>query len=143
MYLERGTSKELFSQPMTFQGAEWAARKLVREGFDVLAVVTSEHAAERRAAAAQGEEGGMLPGAHLTAFVNDVVRRFRRDYPGVPRESALEVISLLCKMSQGDPGARSIQAALLNEIHDLGASDGSKWRQDMRMAIANRRPEGE
>lgn len=142
MYLEKGDSKELFSQPMTYEGVEWAARKLSREGFDVIAIVTAEHAAERRERTIQNGTGGILPGAHLTAFVNDIVRRFRRDYPGVPRESALEVIGMLCKLSQQAPEVRDLQTALLNEIHDLGASD-DKWRLDMRIAIANRRPEGE
>lgn len=141
MYLEKGSAREKFSAPLTFQGAEWAARKMANEGFEVIAVVTSEHAAERRAAAERNEDGGPIPGAHLITFLNDIVRRFRQDYPGVQRESALEAISLLCTLSL--EGEKDLQNALLDEIHSPGLSGDNKWRMDMQIAISNRRPEGE
>ena len=141
MYLENGNPKELFSDPLTYEGAWQHARNMADDGYEVIAVVTVEHAAERKAMLKPG--GGLLPGAHLTAFVNDIIRRFRQDYPGVPRESALEAISLLCKASQRDPESRNLQKTLLDEIHEIHDSTREQWRQDMRVAIANRRPEGE
>lgn len=138
MYLEEG--REKFTLPLTHEGAEWSARKLANDGYEVIAVVTSEHAAERRAVA-RGEDGGLTSGAHLTLLLNDVVRRFQQDYPKVRRESALEAVSLLCTLSL--EGERDLQGALLDEVHRPDLPEGIRWREDIRISIANRRPEGE
>lgn len=137
MYLEKGGSRELFTQEMTKTGADWAAKKLDREGYEVIAVITAEHAAERKAMFRP--DGSLAEGAHLHAFLGDVVSRFRRDYPGVPRESALEVVSLLCTLVL--EGEKDLQSALLDEVHAPTPAGGADWRQDMLTAIANRNPE--
>lgn len=137
MYLKEG--KEAFSLPMTHQDAEWSARKLSRDGYEVVAIVTSEHAQDRMDLAAQG--GALAPGAHLLILLNDVARRFQQDYPKVRRESALEAVSLLCTLSL--EGEADLQGALLDEVHTPDLPGSGRWREDIRMAIANRRPEGE
>lgn len=137
MYLERDGSRELFTQEMTKAGADWAAKKLDREGYEVIAVITAEHAAERKAMF--HPDGGLTEGAHLHALLGDIVRRFRQDYPGVPRESALEVVSLLCTLVL--EGEKDLQSALLDEVHAPTPAGGADWRQDMLAAIASRNPE--
>lgn len=141
MYLEKGGSEELFTQEMAHEDAKQAAGKLDREGYEVIAIITAEHAAERKAAAGRDRDGGSIPGTHLTALLDDVVRRFRQDYPKVRRESALEVVSLLCTLSL--EGETDLQTALLDEVHAPGPAGSDPWRRDMVISIANRRPEGE
>ncbi|AYD81370.1 hypothetical protein SEA_KELA_213 [Streptomyces phage Kela] len=138
MYLEKGSSKELFTERMTYDGAHEKARELASKGYEVIAVLDADHAAERQAVLKP--EGGLAEGAHLHSFLGDTVRRFRQDYPGVPRESALEVISLLCTLVL--EGESDLQSALLDEIHAPGPIGRADWRQHMRTAIANRRPDG-
>jgi len=139
MFLGKDSPTEMFSLPMTHDGAQWAAKKLERDGYKVMAVVTAEHAAERQAMLEPG--GGLKEGAHLHSFLSDIVKRFRQDYPGVPKESALEVISLLCTLYL--EGEADLQSALLDEVHAAMPVGVFDWRKHMQMAIANRRPEGE
>lgn len=140
MYLEKGDPTERFTQPMTHDGAKWAAKKLSSDGYEVIAIVTAEHAAERQSAGATGQP---IEGAHLVVLLDDIVERFTRDYPGVPRESALEVVRLLCTLSLEGDGDENLQAALMDEIHMQPLIRSGGWRQDVRIAIANRRPQGE
>lgn len=137
MYSEKGLSGEKFSDPATFEDATQHANGMAADGYEVIAIVTVEHAAERKKIIAQ--DGSPIPGAHLIALLNDIVRRFRRDY-SVSRESALEAVSLLCTLSL--EGATDLQTALLDEIHTSGPPGTEKWRQDMRIAIANRQARG-
>ena len=138
MYRKKGSSKELFTEAMTSAGAELAAGKLDRAGFEVIAPLTAEHAAERKVML--NPDGGLIEGAHLHAFLSDTVRRFRQDYPGVSRESALEVVSLLCTLAL--EGESDLQAALLDEVHAQTPAGGADWRQDMLISISNRNQEG-
>lgn len=138
MYLKKGSSKELLTEAMTYDGANDKARELTEKGYEVIAVITAEHAAERKVMFRPDD--ALIEGAHLHAFLSDVVRRFRQDYPGIPRESALEAVSLLCTLVL--EGEKDLQSALLDEVHAPTPVGGADWRQDMRMAISNRNPEG-
>lgn len=137
LFSERGGSQEFFSQPMTYDGAKWAAGYFERQGRTVIAVVTTEHAEERKRAAQPGPE---IEGAHLRELLDDIVQRFDGDYPGVSRETALRAISFLCGLVLN--GERDLQAALLNEIHTQAPLGLADWRTDMQFSIRNRRPEG-
>lgn len=139
LYLEKGDPAERFSRPMTYDSANERAREMTSQGYEVIAIITAEHAAERQAMLKPG--GGLTPGAHLHTFLGDIVRRFRQDYPDVPRESVLEVISLLCTLSL--EGAVDLQSALLDEIHTQPNPGSGDWRQHMQYSILNRRPKGE
>jgi hypothetical protein len=134
MYLEKGGSKELFTAPLTYEGAAQTARRLDGEGYEVIATLTAEHAIERQATI--GQAGQVIPGSHLVTLLGDIVRRFRQDYPGVQRETALEVVSLLCTLAL--EGETDLQSALSDEVHAPSPAEAVKWRQDMLLSILNR-----
>lgn len=142
MYLEKDSpDEEKFSLPMTYDGAQWAAKKLERDGFEVIAVLTEEGASERKQVQQAQAGGQSLEGVHLDQFLNETVRGFRRMYPGVSREAALEATALLCTLWL--EGRRDLQDALLDEVHSAPLAGAPDWRREIRFAIANRRPEGE
>lgn len=143
MYLHPGESKERFTKAVTYRQANDRARELEAQGNTVIALITPEHAGERQSAAKPMEKEGLsMTGVHLHQFLGETVRNFRKLYPGVSRESALEVTSLLCTaLLKGD---QNLQEALLDEIHSVqDFLREPSWHTDMRLAIANRRPEGE
>lgn len=137
MYLEKASPKELFTEVMTYDGANEKARELASKGYEVIAVLTAEHAAERQVMLKP--DGGLTEDAHLRSLLRDITRRFRQDYPGVERGTAMEVISLLCTLVL--EGETDLQSALLDEIHAPALLGTADWRQDMRISIANRRSE--
>lgn len=138
MYSEKGSSAELFSQPGSYEDAKWSAGYFERQGYEVIAVITAEHAQERKGAR---ESHGEIEGSHLWDLLDSIVDRFTRNYPGVARKTALEAVVRLCTWElQGEKG---LQAALLDEIHRPVQPGVADWRTDMQFSIRNRRPEGD
>lgn len=135
LYTEKGASEELFSQPSSYDDAKWCAGYLERKGYAVVAVITAEHAEERKHAG----QSGQIEGAHLRSLLNDIVQRFGDTYPGATRETALEAVRFLCGLELG--GEKDLQAALLNEIHAPAPLGSADWRTDMQFSIRSREPE--
>lgn len=141
LYTERGSSEEKFTGILTYEEGLRRAEELERGGGTVHALITPEHAKERQSAMKPVEKGGVsMDGVHLHQFLNETVRNFRKFYPGVSRETALEVTRFLC-VSLLD-GEEDLQAALLEAVHDGRPIAGPDWRTEMLVSITNRRPEG-
>jgi cytochrome P450 len=138
MYVRPGDATELFSEPLPDAKASERAFKLETQGFEVIALITPEHAAERQAV-----QQGLLSqgGAHLDRFVNETVRQLWRIYPGVSREAALEAAIFILTLAAG--GRANLQDALLDEVHSVTITGTPDWRNEIRLAIANRGPEEE
>ncbi len=132
MYSEKGGSEELFSDPLTYEDAGSHAREMAADGWEVIAIVTVEHAAERKAV-----QGGHSDFNSETIFeaIEGLLVSLESGY-GLNRNEAVKCLAGLAacleNFKPGDPGLDA-------DFHGLAidcADDFQSWAEKVCKTLA-------